>query len=671
MNGTTKWIGLILWGVAGFTGSTGCTQPVQCTPPRQVIAGACVLPCIVDDVNYCSQAETGTDVVDATLPVDEGAVDVPPMCSGTTPNLCAGQCVNTQSSVDHCGACNNRCPGASSGTAVCMMGTCGLSCGMGQRAVGGVCVDENAAPRPIAPLSLGDVTLRRPTLRWELPAGFDGAVVELCSDRPCTRVIETIRATGTTARPMLDLPARSVVFWRMRGRVGMAESMAQSPTWLFHVPVRDASSGVDTSFHAHNDVNGDGYDDVAVGATGTDPGGRIDAGTVSIFHGGMTGLNLMPARVIEGAAAMDSLGQAVSSAGDVNGDGFGDVVILSNASAQVFHGSASGIAANPAGTLRSEIAGESPGSRIAGAGDINGDGFADFLVGAPVSFQMGGLGGGRTRLFLGTASGLSQAPAQVMNGGEMARSFGDSLASAGDLNGDGLGDIVIGAPTSQPMGRVTAGAAFIFHGNRVGFSVTPTTTLEGIMNGDKFGASITCAGDTNGDGYADVLIGTRGISTAQLWTGSMNGLAVGRVQTLTMDQNFGNYVAFGGDIDGDGFSDVIVGTPFTSTIRIFNGAAMGVSMIASSTLNATRCIGADVNGDGYNDLVTTLSAASPGGRMGAGLTTLWLGGAGGLPAMSSATIEGTNAGDAFGSSIAALFRRSSKRNRLLACARRI
>ena len=105
---------------------------------------------------------------------------------------------------------------------------------MGFQLVGGICVPDNAYPRPITPLSLGDVTLRRPTLRWELSDGFDGAVVELCRDRPCAAVIETIRAVGTSARPSADLAPRSVVFWRLRGRVGIAESGTNSPTWLFH-----------------------------------------------------------------------------------------------------------------------------------------------------------------------------------------------------------------------------------------------------------------------------------------------------------------------------------------------------------------------------------------------------------------------------------------------------
>jgi hypothetical protein len=102
---------------------------------------------------------------------------------------------------------------------------------------------SGVAPRPIAPISLGDVTQRRPTLRWQLPSGFDGAVVELCRDRACTMVIETRTVSGSSTQPTADLPARSVVFWRLRGRRGATTDAAYSPTWLFHVPATSASAG--------------------------------------------------------------------------------------------------------------------------------------------------------------------------------------------------------------------------------------------------------------------------------------------------------------------------------------------------------------------------------------------------------------------------------------------
>lgn len=145
-------------------------------------------------------------------------------------------------------------------------------------------VDGPAAPpRPLAPLSLGGVTQLRPTLRWALSAGHDGAAVELCRDRACRSVIETLTVTGSSARPMRDLPPRSVVFWRLRGRAGGATAAAYGPTWLFHVPATSASTEVDPH-----------------------------ADTASVFHGGAAGIPARPAEVYEGGAAGDRWGVSVA-----------------------------------------------------------------------------------------------------------------------------------------------------------------------------------------------------------------------------------------------------------------------------------------------------------------------------------------------------------------------
>lgn len=148
----------------------------------------------------------------------------------------------------------------------------------------------DTAPRPVAPLSLGDVTQRRPTLRWVLAAGYDGAVVELCRDRACTMPLKTLTVSGSSARPTSDLPPRSVVFWRLRGRMGTTTDAYYGPTWLFHVPAMSAPGGIDTSSNAHLDVNGDGLDDVVVGEPGGSPGGRTSADTASVFYGSATWL---------------------------------------------------------------------------------------------------------------------------------------------------------------------------------------------------------------------------------------------------------------------------------------------------------------------------------------------------------------------------------------------
>ncbi len=278
-------------------------------------------------------------------------------------------------------------------------------------------VDTVHYPRPVAPISLGDVTQLRPTLRWVLPARFDGAVVELCRDRACTMVLETLTVRGTSARPGADLPARSVVFWRLRGRIGTTTDTVYSPTWLFHLPATSASSGIDTSYNPHFDVNGDGFDDLVVGASPASPGGRYAAGTASVYHGSGSGIGPTPAVVLEGAAESDRFGI------------------------------------------------------VACAGDVNGDGYADLVVGAHEASPGGRLRSGTASVFHGTGSGIAVAPVRVFEGGRAHDYFGHSVASAGSAPDDGSRGIV-GVYQAVLGERSRAGNAGVLRRRGAGFEAT-------------------------------------------------------------------------------------------------------------------------------------------------------------------------------------------------------
>ena len=178
--------------------------------------------------------------------------------------------------------------------------------------------DANAdarAPRPIAPLSTATVTARRPTLRWALAAGTDGARVEICRDRACTILITSFDAAGPSGAPAADLPA-GVVFWRLHGRAGGSVGTATGPTWEFTVGARTAA--VNTSWGTTLDVNGDGYADLVVGASGV----STSTGRAYVYLGSATGLSGTPATSLTGPdGAYSDFGYSVASAGDVNGDG--------------------------------------------------------------------------------------------------------------------------------------------------------------------------------------------------------------------------------------------------------------------------------------------------------------------------------------------------------------
>ena len=176
------------------------------------------------------------------------------------------------------------------------------------------------APRLIAPLSTATVTSKRPTLRWVLAGGTDGAHVEICRDRACTMTITAFDADGANGAPPDPLPS-GVLFWRVFGRRVDTTGTTPSATWEMTVGARSAP--IVASWGTTPDVNGDGFADVLVGAVG---GGYGDAGRAYVYLGGQGGPAQSPATILTGDAPGRYFGGSVASAGDVNGDGFADVV---------------------------------------------------------------------------------------------------------------------------------------------------------------------------------------------------------------------------------------------------------------------------------------------------------------------------------------------------------
>jgi hypothetical protein len=584
---------------------------------------------------------------------------------------CDLACVNPQTSVAHCGACGRACVGAQS----CTDGVC--TCPSAQHLFAGACIPDRA-PRPVAPLSLGDVTQRRPTLRWTLPQGFDGAVVELCRDRACEAVIETRTVTGTSAQPTLDLPARTVVFWRLRARAGTTTDTVYSPTWLFHVPARSASGAVDTSFNAHLDVNADGFDDVAVGAA------NIASAFVYLGDSGATPLSGAPVGL--SGPAGSAFGDLVTSAGDVNGDGYGDLLVgaaldspggrYQAGSASVFLGSAAGITTTAAVVLAGVDSGDRFGVGMS-AGDLNGDGYSDVVVGSYLADPGGRVDAGTVSVFHGSPAGIPSTAAIVLAGGA-ADDYLGAGTGAGDVDGDGYADLVVGALHASPSRRGWAGTASVFHGSASGIAPTAARVLEGVTE-NGLSASVAVAGDLNGDGYADLVVGApNGASaggvrtgTASVFHGSAEGIpatAARLLQGAAGGDYFGHLVAGAGDVNGDGYGDLVVGSLVASpsgrhqagTASVFHGSAAGIAATAAVVLEGTSALdrfasglaAGDLNGDGYSDVVVGAHLASPGGRANAGTASVFLGADSGLAESAATVLEGAARNGGFGTSVA-------------------
>jgi hypothetical protein len=356
------------------------------------------------------------------------------------------------------------------------------------------------------------------------------------------------------------------------------------------------------------DVNADGYDDVIVGAWRYDAG-ETDEGAAFVFQGSATGItNGNPATAqtrLLGDQPGAELGVNVSGAGDVNGDGYDDVIVGAwhydagepdEGAAFVFHGSAAGIADATPATARTRLmsnqAGAQMGISVDGAGDINGDGYSDVIVGAH-TFDAGETDEGAAFVFLGSASGIVDAtPATAharLESNQTEAWLGVNVGGAGDVNGDGYADVIVGA-RGYDAGESGEGAAFVFHGSAAGIANGNPATARTRIIGDQadawVGYSVDGAGDVNGDGYADVIIGAGRYDTdasfpgwvrhflgnesdegaAFLFLGSAAGIAdaspasaYARFESNTVRDYMGSAVSGAGDVNGDGFGDVIVG----------------------------------------------------------------------------------------------------------------
>lgn len=247
------------------------------------------------------------------------------------------------------------------------------------------------------------------------------------------------------------------------------------------------------------DVNGDGYSDLLIGATAEDPSGMSGAGSAFVFSG-IDGSLLFR---WDGAAAGDAFG-LVSDAGDINLDGFDDVIIGAVGHDSASHSNA-GAAYVFSGKDGSElfswvgVIGSGYFGRVSDAGDLNADGIPDLVVGAPGPDP-------HSQSHRGTAYAYSGADGSLLYswiGDHRGSWFGRETCGVGDVNGDGFGDVLIGAPWSAPFGMGDAGAVYLYSGADGG----RLQAFAGESSSDLFGWSVSGGGDVNGDGLTDLIVG--------------------------------------------------------------------------------------------------------------------------------------------------------------------
>jgi hypothetical protein len=459
------------------------------------------------------------------------------------------------------------------------------------------------------------------------------------------------------------------------------DPLATSPCWTGEGDQGTAYFGM--SVASAGDVNGDGYADIIVGAVYYD-NGQTDEGRAYVYHGSASGVSTSASWTAESDRVYTHFGQSVASAGDVNGDGYSDVIIgadfYSNGEfyegrAYAYHGSASGLSASASWTVESNQADARLGWSVASAGDVNGDGYGDVIVGAYL-YDNGQDDEGRAYVYHGAAAGLSTSAAWSAEGNQASANFGRSVATAGDVNGDGYADVVIGAHMYDNA-QADEGRAFVYHGAAGGLATTASWTAESNQVAAYFGESVASAGDVNGDGYADVVVGARqhdnvenGEGRAYVYHGSGTGLAPSASWTAEINQSlasFGYSVATAGDVNGDGYADLIIGAPMYNeggtaygAAFVYLGAASGLASSAhwmvegeqaSAYYGASVATAGDVNGDGYADVIVGAYWYSN-GQTNEGRAYVYLGGAAGISTSASWSAESGVVGANFGDAVA-------------------
>jgi hypothetical protein len=374
------------------------------------------------------------------------------------------------------------------------------------------------------------------------------------------------------------------------------------------------------------DINGDGRKDIIIAAPKASVLDKGAIGIVHVIYGASSNIiqdidltNLLPSQGfrILGVAAGDVTGNDIRNAGDINGDGIADIIIGASMSSPngrqnsgisyVIYGKNSNsdnidlAALTPTQGFKivGGVSGDHSGCAVSGVGDINGDGIADMVTSACYASPGEKVQAGTTYAIygqLGNRTDIDVSNMPLSQGFKISGEIGSdrsgwSVSGAGDVNHDGIKDIIIGAYTASPGGKTQAGASYVIYGQRsnspnidlYNLPLTKGFKILGEAAGDQSGTSVSKAGDINGDGIDDIIIGANFASpggkqyagASYVIYGQNNNLATIDLSTLLPTQGFkisgatgdysGWFVSGAGDVNGDGIDDLIIGGSTSTT----------------------------------------------------------------------------------------------------------
>jgi RTX calcium-binding nonapeptide repeat (4 copies)/FG-GAP repeat len=419
-----------------------------------------------------------------------------------------------------------------------------------------------------------------------------------------------VGAFGADLGAATDTGSSYVVFGKATGWAATTSLSALNGTNGFRLDGFASSDNSGYSVASAGDLNGDGFDDLIVGAYGADPGGTTGAGSSYVVFGKAGGwtatanlstLNGTNGFRLDGVGGGDSSGVSVASAGDINKDGFDDLIIgayaadpggtIDAGSSYVVFGKATGWTAttnlstlNGANGFRLDgiSAGDLSGISVASAGDVNGDGFDDVVVGAFQADPSGNPSAGSSYVVFGKAGGWANTNNlfSLMNGtngfrldgGAASDTSGLSVASAGDINGDGFDDLIVGAYGADPVGNSSAGSSYVVFGKSGGWAATTDLStlngtngfrLDGVAADENSGISVASAGDVNNDGFDDLIVGAYQASSGGIQSAGSSYVVFGKATGAI--NRFGT--AAGEFMAGGEFDDTLSGLGGSDTLR--------------------------------------------------------------------------------------------------------
>lgn len=520
------------------------------------------------------------------------------------------------------------------------------------------------APRNGAYLPAWKEESLRPSFSWQpSTSGTNNVRYELqySSDERFSGDLTTVSIVDTEYQPEVPLevsvtpPVGRRYHWRVRACV--------QSTCSEYSASRQVNLG-----RSEKDLNGDGYADVVVGALNSDEGGT-DAGRAYVYFGSAGGIDATPEGVITGANANDRLGTSVAILGDVNGDGFADLAVgapgadgigMDIGSVFVYLGGA-GTAFDVVAdkSISGEFFGEYFGESVSGAGDLNNDGYADVIVAAPLSSGNGTYSGSVYIHFGGIGDALTLRRAKLQ-GTMAAERFGDSIEAAGDVNGDGFADVLV----NRGQASSSCSSSLYLGGMGSLFDASPDLKFVALSPG-PCELVMGRAGDVNADGRDDLVAVTRHPSAGDLFFGEAYVYVTPATLVEVLDIVSAavlvssvatpvRFMAAVGDINDDGHDDVVADSGALYLGRRDESQPLAIG--GALPLSGWRSIedAGDVNADGVADFVA--------GRIdGAGAAYLYFGGVGTrLDTVSDATLSNGLPGSGYGFSVATATRKTSR-----------